>query len=266
MFSISTENEINWYFSCAIANVFWTSSEIVADWYLFLRTKVIINDKNKIRPVLFTCIIYNMTKTYNMVFYFLEIPKCVEEYKKYQNSFFCMIKMGLKWYYVLVVIQIASFIYDLSIIICLRKHLFDELKRSSIFKKNSFISKFKRISEFRIFFSMIATFIFLPTLILYIILVIQFNEGKEYNATQTPLYIEGVEYFRRMTIGINITLIYIDQILLKCYVNNNSEFTGIIPSNLQYLNDSSSKTYSESSSHHNPETNSAPLSNISFYS
>jgi len=268
MLPIVPANKKNWYIGCAFANIFWTSGEILGDWYFFLRTKVIINDNKKIRPVFIICIIYNITKVYNILFYFIEIPKCIKKYNENPMNFDYMLQLNIRWYYAIIAIQIASFIYDLSIIICLRKNLFQDLKYSSIFEKDSFIDRFKKVSEFRIFISMIAALIFIPILILFIVLMFKYNKSE----FSTPLYFAGVDNFRRLVIGINLNLIYIDQILLRCYVDSDQPITkkllnniiNISNSNFSNSENSENKDNCEISINNDTDGSSKSNNNIAF--
>ncbi|OUM60674.1 hypothetical protein PIROE2DRAFT_13491 [Piromyces sp. E2] len=199
-----------WYIGGAIANIFWSSGEIIGDWYLLLRTKAIINNNKKIRIVFITCILFNVAKIWSIVFYFYEIPRQVANEDK--------VKFQLRWWIITTTMQITSFFYDLSVMICLKQNLFNQLKFYNK-EKNSFVERFKKISEFRIFFSMAATMLFLPLLIVLIICCIKTYDGNDKNID----LIISVETLRQSIININYNLMYIDQILLICYVGRNNE-------------------------------------------
>jgi len=223
----------NMYIGCAYANVFWSVGEIIGDWYPLLRTKAIVNDKRKARIVFLTCGIYNFTKVCSIAFYFIEVPILL-----YSTDPNVGTQYNLRWWSVVAAIQAASFLYDLSVILCLKQNLFNQLKYYKSSVKNTFVEKFKKISEFRILISMSATLLFLPLIIVFIFFIIKSirdNDG-------TTLATENIELTRRAIIDINFNLIYIDQILLRYYVDTkNSSKT---------LNTSSKSKFSESKTYH----------------
>jgi len=199
-YPITKESAHIWYRGTAIANIFWSGGEIIGDWYPLLRTRAIINNRRKIRVVFLTCFLYNMAKVCSVTHYFIEIPRQIENPN--------MTEYSVRWYYVVAAIQVTSFIYDLSVIVCLRQNLFDQLKFYKS-EKNTFIERFKKISELRIIISMISSLCFLPI----ILTLIYF-----YFKTKTfDVYI-NTENIRRRLIEINFNMIYIDQILLLSYV------------------------------------------------
>ncbi|OUM70543.1 hypothetical protein PIROE2DRAFT_1429 [Piromyces sp. E2] len=246
-----------------IANVFWMAGEMVGDWYLYVRTKALINDKTKLRISFYLCIIYNLIKIFSIYNFFYEHKQSVDQ----MNA---MIKMmqehpelaaaggagapqqnttyGLRWWYIVTSIQSASFFYDLSVIICLKKNLFNRL-HDSTFGKGSFVDKFIRVSEYRIFVSMIATLIFLPILLTYIVFLVKFSHANQMDDA-------SMDSIRQAILNINFTLMYIDQILLKSYVNREKNKT--------YNNLSSSKNKSSSNLQINTFTGSS--NNFSYSS
>lgn len=83
--------------------------------------------------------------------------------------------------------------------------------------KNTFLEKFKQISELRIILSMIISIIFLPFLTFFIVsLIRQYHKSKvnSYSTVDT-----GIEQLRQVVLSFNFTLMYIDQVLLKSIVN-----------------------------------------------
>ncbi|ORX47647.1 hypothetical protein BCR36DRAFT_355730 [Piromyces finnis] len=215
-FKINKLNEKAYMIGTALANVFWSTGEIIGDWYPLVRTKAIINNKKKIRFIYVTCLLYNMTKVCSILFYFIAIPRQVNLPDPADDKLYT-----LQWWIIVALIQIASFIYDLSIIICLKQNLFSQL---NFFKErnNSFIERFKRISEFRIFISMFVTILYLPILITIIIVYVNLLYSNE------KIGINEIDYFsvdqiRRALIDVNFVLMYIDQVLLICYVGRRSK-------------------------------------------
>ncbi|OUM70537.1 hypothetical protein PIROE2DRAFT_1422 [Piromyces sp. E2] len=233
----------NMYVGAAIANVFWCVGEIIGDWYPLLRTKAIVNNKNKVRVVFVTCGIYNFTKIVEIAFYFIEVPLLL--YSKDPNVY---TEYNLRWWTVVAAIQTASFMYDLSVILCLKHNLFNQLKYYKSSVKNTFVERFKRISEFRILLSMSVTLMFLPLILVFIFFI--FRSIK--NNDSTPLATDNIELMRRAIIDINFNLIYIDQILLRCYVDNDKARKTMNSSSNTKI--SENKTYRELSSFNNNYT------------
>ncbi|ORX42537.1 hypothetical protein BCR36DRAFT_463223, partial [Piromyces finnis] len=123
---------------------------------------------------------------------------------------------------VIFIMNIISCAYDISVILSLRKCIFNKLKECSKLSKNTFISRFKQISEFRIICSMIASIIFLPIIMLFITYLLHtINEAKIQNKADVPSD-EIFDYLRRVVIDVNYNLMYIDQILLKCFVERSN--------------------------------------------
>ncbi|ORX47649.1 hypothetical protein BCR36DRAFT_584749 [Piromyces finnis] len=240
---MTSDNKQNWFVGIGIANIFWIIGEIIGDWYPLLRTKAIINNEKKIRMVYLTCAVYNIIKVFSVFHFFYQFFNITKSHD-YQNDgdsgSQSMTKFGLSWWILITITQISSFFYDLSIIICLKQNLFNQLHDFSL-GKNSFVERFKRISEFRIVISMLATMIFLPVILLYIIFVLKYSlDGKH----SIPFDDDSMESIRKVVIGVNYSLMYIDQILLKCYVKRNT--TNNNDNNNPSYETSSSKIYSKS--------------------
>jgi len=203
----------NMYIGYALANIFWCCGEIIGDWYPLIRTRAIINHKKKIRIVYVTCAFYNLTKICSILYNFYEISILLSNPDEHQ-----IMENDLKRWTVMASIQIGSFLYDLSVILCLKQNLFDQLNHCRSSLKNTFTEKFKRISEFRIFLSMAATLTFLPIILIFIFFIFKSIEANKSSLLST----ETIENIRRVVIDINFNLIYIDQILLKYYASNNN--------------------------------------------
>lgn len=204
-----------WLVCCAIANVFWLSGEIIGDWYPYLRTKAVTNNHRKVRLVLMMCIVYNLVKIGNIYCYFSDYPIDLRLRDEKGNLIKDIAKFKIKWWSIEIVLQIVSFLYDLSVIYALKACLFNKLKEYKSVSGNTFLSKFKQISEYRIILSMAASIIFLPFVIVFVIYVV-----TKYKDKSTLSYIpsdETVDYLRRVVLNFNYTLMYIDQILLKSY-------------------------------------------------
>ncbi|KAG4093321.1 hypothetical protein H8356DRAFT_1428834 [Neocallimastix lanati (nom. inval.)] len=215
----------NWYISNAIAHIFWLSGEIVGDWYPLIRTKVVTNNSKKIKIIYFFCIIYNSIKFFGMYTYFMNNPINL---KKQVNSDIVsntkndIVKYNIVWWSTVVVISITSILYDISIILVLKSHLFNEINGNNLYEKNSFMDKFKQISEFRIIFSMTANLIFLPFVIIFVIFLLY---GYKYNNVSNINSDSEIELFRETVLNFNYTFMYMDQILLRSFVNDDQKTT-----------------------------------------
>ncbi|OUM70476.1 hypothetical protein PIROE2DRAFT_56779 [Piromyces sp. E2] len=211
----------NWFICCALANVFWLSGEIIGDWYALLRTRAVTNKSKKTRIIYVTLIIYNLVKVANICVNFMVLPFDLRLKDEEGNLVKDIALYKMKWWTIVSVMQVASLLYDLSIIFSLKTLLFNKLKEYRTFSDNTFLNKFKQISEFRIILSMIASIAFLPFVGLFLYYVI--HEYKSDSATSYIPSDETVDYLRRVVLNFNYTLMYIDQILLKNISNQNSK-------------------------------------------
>jgi len=207
----------NWYISQALAHIFWLTGEIIGDWYPLLRTKAVTKDKKKIRIVYCTCILYNLAKVNGMTtFYTSSADLRAIVNGKTNNG---LSKFNLYWWISIGIMQITSCIYDISVIYALKTGLFNKLKEYSNFSKNTFMDKFKSISELRIICSMAISLMFLPFLAYFI-----YHLVKRYHAENLSgqLFIDSqIEQFRQVVLSSNFTMMYIDQILLRSFVEKN---------------------------------------------
>eukprot|EP00833_Pecoramyces_ruminatium_P012267 jgi/Orpsp1_1/1186299/evm.model.d7180000049517.1 len=122
-------------------------------------------------------------------------------------------RIKIRYWSTVLALQIASSLYDLSVILTLKTYLFDRLKEYNSISGKTFLGKFKQISEFRIIFSMIASMSFLPFIIGFVIyLVYTYNLEGTGSVVQSDEPVDGI---RRAVLNINFTLMYFDQILLK---------------------------------------------------
>ncbi|ORX49637.1 hypothetical protein BCR36DRAFT_450235 [Piromyces finnis] len=266
-------NNDTWFYCFGIASIFWYLSEIFGDWYPLLRTTAIIRNPKKIRIVYIICGIYNMVKLVQMYFYITYVPYTnpdiypdTEEGKNLFNKLYNK-DLGrfksLTWGNVVIQL-IVSFFYDLSIIIILRKNLFNKLnERKNNLKENEnkFLSRFKFISEYRIVVSLIATVVSFPLIATFsFIMVHQFRTKDEFDIDDSR-----ADAFRQCVLSINYNLMYVDQILLRFFVDESTKLkskpklsigtsgnSGYTSSSYAYnsysLNNISSHTYNNSHS------------------
>jgi len=236
----------NWLISNAIAHIFWLTGEMVGDWYPLLRTKAVVNDTKKMYPVYITCILFNLTKVFGMISFFIDYPIDLRKMDKEKNiGIYDIYIFNIWWWSAVCAINVMSCLYDTSVIIALRSCLFNQLKKYKINKVNPMFENFKQISEYRIIISMLAAFLFLPFAVMFTSFVVYEYKNKAYNKlikSDTE-----IEQFRNIVLNFNYTLMYIDQILLRHYVNN-KEKTIIMKSRipLDYLHEKSSTLNSQS--------------------
>ncbi|ORX83134.1 hypothetical protein BCR32DRAFT_267170 [Anaeromyces robustus] len=225
--------------SYGIASFFWYSSEIVGDWYLFLRTRVIIKDKKKTRWVFITLLLYNAIKIYQMFGYPLYVPftgKTKEENYNEQNYIITKNKAQYnynKWIGVSLQ-QIGSLLYDIAVLMALRKNLFKEIdllnnnNLNNFYKENTFLKRFKKVSEYRIYLSIFVTIIGSPFIFGYCLEMIYLVK-KSYTLKHTEMqdFINNncddrkIDSIRVLILNFSFTFMYIDQILLKHYAEEN---------------------------------------------
>ncbi|ORX80157.1 hypothetical protein BCR32DRAFT_25068 [Anaeromyces robustus] len=212
-----------WYFGNALAHIFWLSGEVLGDWYPLLRTKAVTNNNpKKMKSVYITCILYNIVKLGSISSFFLNNPinltaKVLENGKLYRSD---IELFNLVWWSFVSLMQITSIFYDISVIYLLRKRLFNKMKEDQKYgnNNNNFIEKFKLISEYRIVFSLIASVIFLPIVITFVVMIVL----EKMKIKNQAIYDESaVEQFRQVVLSINYNLMYIDQILLRRFVEDN---------------------------------------------
>ncbi|OUM60670.1 hypothetical protein PIROE2DRAFT_13487 [Piromyces sp. E2] len=230
---ISRSNKYLWYIGIGVSNIFSTIGEVIGDWYPFLRTKVLINNKNKIRVVFITCILYNSTKIFRMIFFFIHFFFLLNQSDDINKRKICEEEFSLSYWFHVAIIQIFSFIYDLSVIVCLNQNLFRQFNIHQV-KPNKFLENFKKISEYRIIISMIAIITFFPFILAFIFFIIQFRIKNE---TEVPFDGDAMNNLRKTVIDINFIFMYIDQILLRYYINYNQQNNTKSSSKIKYQHD-----------------------------
>ncbi|ORX76182.1 hypothetical protein BCR32DRAFT_271423 [Anaeromyces robustus] len=245
----------NWYGLLATSNVFYLLGEMLGDWYPLLRTKAVTTNSKKIRIVTFMCILYNIVKLYGIICYYLDYPINLTQYDEKNVEINGTIKFKIRWWGMVATLQIVSFMYDLSVIYALKTDLFNKLAECNNYCQNNFINKFKQISELRIIISMTASLLFLPFIIIFVIsLFKEYTIGK--NPAKTNIEVQ-IEQLRQTVLSVNYTFMYIDQIFLRCYVEQKDKEDSIV-----------TWTYSETSPSKrivNPMNNNNNNNSSSFY-
>jgi len=235
----------NWLISNAIAHIFWLTGEIIGDWYLLLRTKAVTRNKNKIRLVFCTCILFNLTKVVGMWTYFIHNPMDLRIKDENDKLVLDLNNYNMAWWTTVFFIEVASCLYNLAVVYTLKKGVLYKIEKTRRYLANPFIEKFRQISEFRIITSMIISIVFLPFVAFFVVMVI--NEYVGDNGNKKHIMTDSsVEQLRQVVLSFNYSFIYIDQILLRRFARNNK----IVASNLSNPNTSVShlKSYTKMSS------------------
>ncbi|ORX47641.1 hypothetical protein BCR36DRAFT_295243 [Piromyces finnis] len=206
----------NWYISNAVAHIFWLLGEIIGDWYPLIRTKAVTLNKEKLKFVYTTCILHNLVKVIGMYCYFMKFPIDLRHMDENGNLLHGITQYSIAWWSTVSLMQISSLLYDLSVISALKTCLFNKIEEYKTFIKNTFLDKFKQISEFRIFFSMIFSIAFLPFVITFVIYLL--SEFKKNNTLQYASSDTSIEQLRQVVLNFNYTLMYIDQALLLYFI------------------------------------------------
>jgi len=223
----------NWpYFSkswlmITLSQTLYIGGEIVGDWYPLIRTKAVIMNKEDLRKVYFTGILFNLSKIvmimrYYAVYLLDPVDMDNEQVKRFNY------KYTIIWYYAFYLFMIlCSLGYDLSIMRVMKKKIFDSYKRNSASTGNNngsksfFMERFKIMSKIRTVISMTGPVLFLPIVLVYL----KFRQGECLNVDDTcsdiPIdgIVYGLSYFVR---DISYNLMYIDQILLRFYAERNN--------------------------------------------
>ncbi|OUM66891.1 hypothetical protein PIROE2DRAFT_5752 [Piromyces sp. E2] len=217
------------FYSYGMASIFWYSSEIIGDWYLLIRTRVLIKNPKKTRWVVVTCILYNIIKIIQMLGYPLFIPFTGTVEENYKDNRYLITKNKAiytynKWVCVSLQ-QIGSLAYDISVIIALKKNVFN---KTINVKENSFLRKFKKISVYRIYLSMFVTIIGSPFIFGYSFKMMHLvNESYKLPHEKMQDFFNnncddrGIDSIRVLVLNFSYVFMYIDQILLRYYVEDN---------------------------------------------
>jgi len=218
-----------WDLSYGVYYILWFLAEMIGDWYMVLRTKVIAYNKRKLDTIYIICFAYNLIKGYIIVL-------CVKTLRnplnltnartKHPNNNYHtndMKQFNYYWWAIIVGIQGFSIIYDISLLIVLRRILFNRLKECHEKDGLSFLEKFKQISELRIILSIAFSIVLIP---FFLIQATQYYNSLSDGSDLTENNLdEKIRQFRNMAVSINYTFMYVDQILLKLYFTNKKEKT-----------------------------------------
>ncbi|ORX64111.1 hypothetical protein BCR32DRAFT_287325 [Anaeromyces robustus] len=218
----------------ALSRVAYYICEVIGDWYLLIRTKALVKSNKKIKWVYLTCIIYNIAKLSKIYFNYKYIP-FKDNFNPERDDFDYFLRKveykRNKW--ICDFFQhIANTIYDITVIITLKRNVFvnynNVITHNGKTKGNFFIEKFRRLSIYRIYFTVILSLFCSPLIFLFCIKLIYAlnnidslkNDEKVsfYKANCSDTEIENI---RVNIINVNYILIYIDQILLRHYSKEN---------------------------------------------
>jgi len=242
----------SWLYSYGVASIFWYFSEIIGDWYPLLRTTAIIKNKGKLKMVFITCFLYNFIKIIQMFNYLTYVPfrkgyNIPLEEKNYLHDIDEREFKFKQWINVAGQ-QIFSLLYDLAVIRAFKKNIFNNInniKNDDSSNENRFLYKFKIISEYRIYLSMIITVIGIPFIFGFTSVVVYVNFRNDINTKdQNSIDDSRADFLRRIILNLNYNLMYIDQILLRFFVEQNINIR-------KNYNSSSNTTNSSNPTNHN---------------
>ncbi|ORX83168.1 hypothetical protein BCR32DRAFT_267140 [Anaeromyces robustus] len=221
-----SNNEYRW--GHALSRVAYYTCEVIGDWYLLIRTKALVKSNKKIKWVYVTCILYNIAKLSKIYFNYKYVPYKDDFDPKRDEFDYFLGKVEYKrnkW--ICDFFQhIACTIYDIVVIITLKKNVF--VNYDNITHGNFFIAKFKRLSIYRIYFTVFLSLFCSPLIFLFCIKLIYAlnNINSLKDDDKTAFYKANcgdteIENIRVNIINVNYILIYIDQILLRHYSKEN---------------------------------------------
>ncbi|ORX84149.1 hypothetical protein BCR32DRAFT_307212 [Anaeromyces robustus] len=217
----------SWLKTYGIATILWHLSEIIGDWYLLIRTQALVKNSKKLRLVFITCLFYNLIKVIQITNYLRYIPFTVTE--NHPNYEFIYIKnMAVhiynKWINVSLQ-QIFSVIYDITILIALKKNIFNKIQYLNGIGNNTFLHKFKQISEYRIYLSILITLIGAPFIFSFSYKMIHLTKKENLVETNMAIYSncddQNIDTIRVLILNFNYVFMYIDQIFLRFYIEEN---------------------------------------------
>jgi len=210
----------NWYIGFVLAHVFWFLGEIIGDWYPLLRTKIVTNNKKKMIWVYITCIFYNFVKVLAMFCGLINYPIDLKITDEKAVTTEDLIQYNIAWWSTIALMQLSSCLYDFSIINALHSYLSDTIKDFKAKGTNIFLEKFKQISEFRIIFSMLASIIFFPIVTIFVVfLIIDYrDENSRYHQKSDA----EIEQMRIAVLNFNYALMYMDQVLLRYFIERSN--------------------------------------------
>ncbi|OUM67105.1 hypothetical protein PIROE2DRAFT_5481 [Piromyces sp. E2] len=195
---------LKWLITRQLSTVLWYVGEIIGDWYPLLRTHAIVKKTKAIFAVYITCAIFNLSKVALIVLHLSRSAGGLYN----EDGAFDNVKSSrfyAKYFYIQMTIIYASFFYDVSVYVVLRKCVFHKHKQQY---QQGFLKKFKNLSEYRILVSALVSAIFLP-IISVAFFVKLYYQKKDYWALDFSF-----EESRIMITSVPYYMIFIDQILL----------------------------------------------------
>jgi len=249
-----------WMKTYGVASVLWHASEIIGDWYLLLRTKAIVKNNKKIRWIYITCGVYNLIKVAQIFSFINYVPfrKGYDEADEQLKYAYYTLDMAdfknNKWTNVAIQ-QICSLLYDISVFIVLRKYVFTDKEGMKLINKsgNSFLTKFKQISEYRIILSIIVTVCGIPLIFTYAFYVFYchktttaLDSSEKISAVNNMVDDSVIDPIRTLILNFSYTFMYIDQIMLRFFAEEKQRPTKMSSSNSTYAY---SGNFSSSQSH-----------------
>ncbi|ORX77959.1 hypothetical protein BCR32DRAFT_282728 [Anaeromyces robustus] len=218
-----------------LSRLFFYIGNIIGDWYLLIRTRSFVKSNRRIIWVFITCILYNMATLIKIYINF--------KYTPFKNNFdpvndkldYYTRKLEYKknkWICDLFV-QLASLCYDVAVLITLKRKVFINFNYDNIIKGktkgNILILKFQRLSEYRIYLTILFSLFASPLILLFCFKLLRgLNLSNDINPKDKIKYIKDycndneIEDIRRAFMNLTYILIFVDQIMLKYITTKNN--------------------------------------------
>eukprot|EP00833_Pecoramyces_ruminatium_P013876 jgi/Orpsp1_1/1187908/evm.model.d7180000061048.1 len=195
-------NPLKWFLTRQIGCTLWCLGEIVGDWYPLLRTRALAKGQKLMRIVYITCGLFNISKLSLIILHYTLNPA-----KIYNKELLFENEKVLDFYFNYWTLQLfviySSLIYDFSVYYVLKRNL------SGMGKISGFLRKFKTISQYRIYVSVIISLIFLP--LFSITIFIKYYYRRKYGYINLNFSFDEI---KNSINNVQYYMIFIDQILL----------------------------------------------------
>jgi len=206
--SIAPErNPLKWFLTRQIGCTLWCIGEIIGDWYPLLRTRALAKGQKLMWFVYVTCALFNLSKVSLIILHYSLSPSKLYNMEKDTGYYIFDDNKVLEFYFNYwtnqLVVIVTSLVYDFTVYFVLRRNL------SSMGKISGFIRKFKTISQFRIYVSVIISLLFLPLIALTIF--IKYYYRMKYNYYNLNFSFDEI---KNSINNVQYYMIFIDQILL----------------------------------------------------
>ncbi|ORX80769.1 hypothetical protein BCR32DRAFT_268680 [Anaeromyces robustus] len=193
-----------WLFKIELGNVFSILGEIIGDLYPLLRTIEIVNSKKEAISVIFTSILFNISKIVLAAYNLTLGPSNIYDNNGMYNTE-KINKYNLNLTFIRLIVTYASAIYSISVWIVIRRYI----HQTKYSEYSNFSKKFKNVPEYRLscmqIFNFISMLLVSSAGILHMIYHIKNAEtGVDFTMEELRDFLAGLQYF----------MIFVDQIFL----------------------------------------------------